>query len=107
MSEEANSGSDGRELKNLPRVNYSKMCSTGLGEFQCATRGVPAVSSQEISAVPPLKLESEGPDEEIRKIREEMKKSERKRSLIKKVTRGRASQKRVERTEGNGGEGKR
>ena len=75
MSEEATGGSDGRELRNLPRVNNSKMNTTGFDESQGATGDVPAVSSQEISAAPPLKLKNEGQDEKIRKIREEMKSS--------------------------------
>ena len=84
MSEETIGGSDTRELRNLPRVNYSKMNTTGLDESQGATGGVPAVSSQEISAAPPLKLEKEGPDEEIRKLREEMKNLKEEETLLRK-----------------------
>lgn len=86
MSEEATGGNDGtgRELRNLPRVNYSKMNTAGFDESQGATGGVPAVSSQEISAAPPLKLESEGPDEEIRKLREEMKNLKEEEALLRK-----------------------
>ena len=66
------------------RVKYSRINTTGLGEYQGATGGVPAVSSQEISAAPHLMLVSEGPDEEIRKLREEIKNLKEEEALLRK-----------------------